>query len=152
MILGDDPHRLPIELLRIRGPQVIGPKACFHMAHGDLQIKAGQRGGKSGGGVSLDKHYIRALPLQNGPDPLQNALRYIKEGLALFHDGQIVVRRHAESIHYLVEHLSVLAGDAHHSPDPRAGSQFVDQRAHLDGLRPRAKNQHHFFHGRSLPC
>ena len=35
-------HRLPVELLRIGGIQIVGAQSGFHMAHRDAQVKAGQ--------------------------------------------------------------------------------------------------------------
>ena len=35
--------RLPVELLRIGGIQIVGAQSGFHMAHRDAQVKAGQR-------------------------------------------------------------------------------------------------------------
>ena len=46
----------------------------------------------------------------------------------------------------LVQHLAVLPGDAHQGLNPLTGLQLVDQRAHLDGLRPGAEYKHDLFH------
>ena len=42
--------------------------------------------------------------------------------------------------------LAVLTGDADNGFDIFSGFQFIDQGAHLDGLRPCAENKHNLFH------
>ena len=150
MQLCHDADRLPVELLRIGRSQVIGAKARFHMSHRDLQIKAGQTGGKGRGRIAVDQHQIRFLFLENSPHPLQHIAGDVEEGLLLLHNGQVIVRNHMKALQHLIQHLPVLTGNAYQRFHGTSAFQFFDQRAHFDSLRSGAKHQHYFFHKNQL--
>ncbi|MNR50099.1 hypothetical protein D3C85_1695690 [compost metagenome] len=56
------------------------------------------------------------------------------------HDVQIIVGIQAEQIEHLVEHLPVLAGNAHLSVKALIGGKRQSERSHFDGLGPRAEH------------
>lgn len=127
------------------GVDVARAQAHLHVADGDLQVEAGERRRKARGGVAVDEHNVGPLGLEHGLQHQQHVARHVEQRLSRLYDGQVVVGGHIEHAQHLVEHLAVLAGYSHHSVKlVRAPLKLVDQRTHLDGLRPRAENEHHF--------
>ena len=119
----------------------------LHMPDRYLPVKRRQRAGKARGGVPVDEHQIRLFPVQHRLDGREYFLRYRKERLPRLHDSQIVFRLDAEHIQHLPEHLPVLPRDAHDRLKRlRTARERLYQRAHFDGLRPRAEANHDFFH------
>lgn len=142
---GDDIDRLAVELLGPGAVDVVRAQARLDVPDRDLQIEARQRGGEARRGVAVDEDHVGPLALEDGLELEQHVAGDVEEGLARPHDRQIVVGLHAEHPQHLLEHLAVLAGHA----DDRlelalAGLELVDERAHLDGLRSRAEDEHHF--------
>lgn len=121
------------------------------VAHGDLQVEARERRGKAGRGVPVDQDHVGPLVLEDGLELEQHVARHVEQRLARLHDRQVVVGSHVEDAQYLVEHLAVLAGHGHDGLELiLARPQLVDERAHLDGLRAGAEDEHDFFHYRSF--
>ena len=120
------------------------------MTHRDLQIEASQGSDKGGGGIAMYQYHIRLYLLQYILDLLQDVHSHIKQRLLIFHNGQVIVRHHMKCIEHLIQHLPVLAGNAHHGFHAFSGLQLIDQGTHLNGLRPCAEYQHDSFH-QSLP-
>lgn len=54
IVLADDVHGLAVELLRPGAVDVVRAQAGLDVPHGDMQVEAGQRGGKAGRGVAVD--------------------------------------------------------------------------------------------------
>ena len=150
VILTDDAHSLTVEVLGVRGIDIVGPQSRLHMAHGDLQIEAGQGGDKGGGGVAVDQDHIGFLFFQHLPDAVQNICGNIKEGLLLLHDGQVVVRHHMEGRQHLVEHLPVLTGDADDGLQIVPAFQLIDQGTHFNRFGTSSEDKHDLFHRRYL--
>ena len=116
------------------------------MPYRDLKIIAGQSRHKRGGSIPMYQHHIRAHRLQHLPDPVHDIHRHIEQRLPVLHDRQVVVRNHGKSLQHLVQHLTVLTGHAHYRLYLFSCLQFIDQRTHLDRLRPGPEYQHYFFH------
>ena len=146
IVLGDDIHRLAVELLGPGAVYIVGAKARLHVANGDVEVEACKGRREAGGRVAVHQHHVRLIAFQHGLDLQQNVARNIEKRLARPHNRQVVVGHHAEHVQHLVEHLTVLPGDGHHDVEfPRTCLQLVGKRAHLDGLRPRAEDEHYFL-------
>lgn len=76
-----------------------------------------------------------------------------RERLARLHDVQVVIRLDAEDIEHLIEHFTVLCGNADDGLGVLVLFQCVYERRHLDGLRAGAENGHNldFIHVCSSP-
>ena len=83
------------------------------MGNGDLLVVSRQAGGKGGGGVAMHQHHVGLERGQHRSDALQDGGGHTGQVLAGFHDVQVVIGADAEQLQHLVEHLPVLAGDAH---------------------------------------
>ena len=114
--------------------------------HGYPLVEGRERRREGGGGVAVDEHAVGPLGLEHGLDPEQHVAGDVVKRLPRLHDRQVVVRSHVEGAQHLVEHLAVLAGDAHDRLElVRTGLELVHERAHLDGLRPRAEDEQDFL-------
>ena len=140
-------HRLAVELLGPGAVEVVRTQARLDVAHRYLEVEGRERGGEARGGVAVHEHAVGALRLENRLEPLQHARGHVEQRLAGPHDGEVVVRDHAEDAQHLVEHLAVLPGDGDHGLE-LVGTrlEYVHERAHLDGLRTGAEDQHNFPH------
>ena len=117
------------------------------MADRNLQVEARQRGGEARRGVAVDEDHVGPLVLQDGLELEQHVAGHVEQSLAGLHDGKVVVGRDVEHPQHLLEHLAVLARHADDGLElSRAGLELVDERAHLDGLRTRAEDEHDFLH------
>ena len=144
---GHHVDRLAVELLRPGAVEVPGAKARLDVPHGYPQVEARDRRREGRGGVAVNEHRVGLLRLQNRPHLEQHVAGDIEERLAGPHDVEVVVRNHAECVEHLVEHLAVLAGDAHDGLEiVGTRLELVDERTHLDGLRSRAKDEHDLLH------
>lgn len=116
------------------------------MANRHLQIEAGQCSSKGCAGVTMDQNHIGLLLFQYRLDACEDAAGDIKQGLPLLHDGQIVIRLHMKGFQHLVEHLTVLAGDANQRPQVFPGLEFVNQGAHFNSFGTGSEYEHDCFH------
>ena len=144
MQIGDVADERAVHLLREGGVFVPGAKPCFHMADLHLMVKRGQRPGKRRGRIAVDEHEVGLDGVQHLVHAEQGLGGDGGECLALFHDVQVIIARQAEYLHDGIEHFPVLAGEADDAFDLLAGLQRLDERRHLDGLRPRAEDGHDF--------
>lgn len=120
------------------------------MAHGDLHVEARERRGEAGRSVTMHEHNIGLLILENGLELEKHVASHIEQGLAWFHNHQVVVGSHVKDTKNLVEHLAVLSRHCHDSLKFVFTSlQFVNERAHLDCLRASAEDEHYFLHSSS---
>ena len=145
VVLRHDANGLPVELLRVGRIDIVGAEAGFYMSDRNLKIEAGKSRHEGCGGVAMNKDHIGFLFFQYFPDPVQNIGRDIEQGLTVFHDVQIIVWNNVEGFQYLIQHLTVLGGNAYHGLNPFPCFQLVDERAHLDCFRSCAEDQHHLF-------
>lgn len=151
VVLAHDIDRLAVELLRPGAVDVVRAQARLDVAHGDLQVEARERRGEAGRGVPVDQNHVGPLVLEDSLELEQHVTRHVEQRLARLHDGQVVVGSHIEDAQHLVEHLAVLARHGHDGLELLlARPQLVDERAHLDGLRAGAEDEHDFFHYRSF--
>lgn len=147
VILAHDVDGLAVELLGPGAVDVVRAQARLDVAHGDLKVEAGERCGEAGRGVAVDQDDVGPLVLEDGLELEQHVARNVEQRLAGLHDRQVVVWSHAEDAQHLVEHLAVLTGDRHNRVElVGARPQLVHERAHLNGLRTGAEDEHNFFH------
>lgn len=146
IVAADDPHRLAVELLRVRGVDVIGSQPGLHMADRDLQVEAGQRGSEGGRRVAVNENNVGAFRLQNCPNAAQDILCNIKKVLSVLHDIQVIIRDDPKGVQHLIQHLPVLGGDTDLDAQTGTLSQFQHERTHFNGLRSGAEDAQCFFH------
>ena len=152
MEVGDGPHHLPVHLLRVGGPLVVGAQACLHVSDRNPVVEGGQRPGEGGGGVPVDQHQVGLCVLQH-PVHAGQALRGDGgQGLTGLHNVQIIVRLQGKDVQHRVQHLPVLGGDTADRFKLRAAGQLQGQGGHFDGLRPGSKDGHNLdFTHRDAP-
>ena len=148
IVLAHDVDRLAVELLRPGAVDVVRAQAGFHMSHGNLKVEACERSGEAGRGVAVNQNDVGPLVLENGLELDQHVARNVEQRLARLHDRKVVVGSHVENSKDLVEHLAVLACHCHDGLELiSARPKLVDKRAHLDGLRAGAEDEHYLISG-----
>lgn len=146
VVLAHDVDRLAVELLGPWAVDVVRAQARLDVAHGDLQVEAGQCSGEAGRGVAVDQDHVGPLVLEDRLELEQHVACHVEQRLARLHDRQVVVWGHAEDAQHLVEHLAVLTGHSHDGLELiPARLQLVDERAHLDSLRSGAEDEHYLL-------
>ena len=146
VVLAHDVDGLAVELLRPGAVDVVRAQARLDVAHGDRQVEARECRGKTGRGVAVDQNHVGPLVLEDRLELEQDIARHVEQRLARLHDGQVVVGSHIEDAQHLVEHLAMLASHGHDGLELiRTRLELVDERAHLDGLRAGAEDEHYFL-------
>lgn len=147
IVLAHDVDRLTVELLRPGAEDVVRAQASLNVAHRDLQVEARERSGEAGRGIAVYEHDIGLLVLEDRLELEQHVARNVEQSLSRLHDGQVVGGFDVEHAKHLVQHLTVLTGDRHNRVElVGARPQLVHERAHLNGLRASAEDEHNFFH------
>ena len=147
IVLAHDVDRLTVELLRPGAEDVVRAQARLNVAHRDLQVEARERSGEAGRGIAVYEHDIGLLVLEDRLELEQHVARNVEQSLSRLHDGQVVGGFDVEHAKHLVQHLTVLTGDRHNRVElVGARPQLVHERAHLNGLRASAEDEHNFFH------
>ena len=146
VVLADDVHGLAVELLRPGAVDVVRAQAGLDVAHRDLQVEARERSSEAGRGVAMDQDDVGPLVLEDRLELEQHVARHVEQRLARLHNGQVVVGSHVEDAQHLVEHLAVLARRGHDGLELILSRlQLVGERAHLDGLRAGAEDEHYLL-------
>ncbi len=84
---------------------------------------------------------IRLRLFENRIESGDHSGRDLAERLPRLHQVQIEIRHNTECVQHLIQHAPMLGGDAYLYRKPlRLAPQTQDNRAELDRLRPRAKN------------
>lgn len=123
-------------------------QAGLDVPNGNLQVEACERRGEAGRGVTVDQNHVGPLVLEDGLELEQNVARHVEQRLARLHDRQVVVGSHVEDAQNLVQHLAVLARHCHDGLELiPARLKLVGERAHLDGLRAGAEDEHYLISG-----
>lgn len=78
VVLAHDVYRLAVELLGPGAVDIVRAQACLHMAHGDLQVEACERGGEAGRGVTMDEDDVGPLVLEDGSELEQHVARHVE--------------------------------------------------------------------------
>ena len=132
------------------------------MTDGNLAVIGCQARGEGRGRVAVDEDQVRGSLGENLVQTLDQPRCEPCQILSRPHDIEIDVGLDLEEGEHLVEHLAMLRGDDYRRPKGRfrecVGTQFMDDRGHLDRFGPCAKNQRVFafatmgdwfsFHGR----
>ena len=135
---------LAVHLLGVGRILIVGAQPRLDVSDLHLMVESGKRAGKGRGGVSVDEDHVRRKAVD---DPVHTGQALAGDGrkrLARGHDVEVGVRLEVKDLHHTVKHLAVLRGHAAKTLDALAGGQFLDERSHLDRLRPRAEDAHHF--------
>ena len=107
------------------------------MADWNAGIERRQRAAERGGGIALHQHDAGLLGIQDGFERRQNPGSGLEQGLAGQHQIQIVIGPDVEYRQHLVEHVTMLTGDAHPGLKlRRPGAQVQENRTELDRLGP----------------
>lgn len=96
VVLAHDVDSLAVELLGPGAVDVVRAKARLDVAHGDLQVEAGERRGEAGRGVAVDQDDVGPLVLEDGLELEHHVACNIEQRLARLHDGEVVVGRNVE--------------------------------------------------------
>lgn len=115
------------------------------MTDRDLLIKGRKCGGKCSRCVSVDEDNVWMDGFEDFFHAVQDRGCDIVKGLFVLHDGKVVVGGDVESLQYLVQHGSVLAGDGYDCMERRAGLKFLYERAHFNGFGAGAEDYEDCF-------
>ena len=138
---GDTAGDLAVHLLGPGAVDVVGAEAGLHVPHGNLLIEGCEGSGGGGCGVTVDQHHIGLALLEYVAHTGEHAGGDVVQVLSLLHNIEVEVGLHLEDAQHLVKHLAVLSRHAHNRLKLlRILLELLDQRAHLDRLRPRSKH------------
>jgi hypothetical protein len=118
------------------------PQSRFDMHKAGPAIKRGQRTGHHRRGVALGHKAIWLLLHNCSVDSLDASSRQLGQCLIGLHQLQVQIGGEREVFRNLIEHLSVLAGEANDGLDLVVCDACLDDRSHLDGLGTRPKYKH----------
>ena len=104
------------------------------MADRDALVERRERGGGDGRRVTLHEQKIRLLLEETLSQRLQRARREDAKILAVLHEAQVDMRRDAEDVERLLEHLAMLGRGDHQWFEMRMRSHRRNDRRHLDGF------------------
>ena len=90
----------------------------------------------------MDQHHIGLCFLQNVFNTQQNICGDGGQGLTGTHDVQVIIGLYIENLSDLIQHLTVLAGEADDALNIGILLQLLYQRAHFDCLGTGAENAH----------
>ncbi len=126
---------------------VVGAQTGFDVADGDLLVKGGEGRGGAGRGVAMDQDDVGLGLFEDVPHAGEDTRGDVVEVLALLHDIEVKIGLDVEDPQDLVEHLTMLPGDADDSLEAvRILLELLDQGADLNRLRPGPENKHYFLH------
>ena len=141
MQIGHAGRQHAVDLFRERRPLVEGPQARLDVADGDVPIERAQGGAEHGRRVALHDHQLGTAGVEIGVHGGDRPRGQIGERLVRPHQVEVGVRRDAEDGQHLIEHLAMLRGDAHVRLERPVLAHGEDERAELDGLGSRSKNE-----------
>ena len=151
MQVGHAGRQHAVDLFRKRRPLVEGPQARLDVADGDVPIEGAQGGAEHRRRVALHDHEIGTARVQVGVHRGDRPRGQIGERLVRPHQIEIGVRRDAEDGQHLIEHLAMLARDAHVRLELAVLAQGQHERAELDRLGARSEDEGNassgVFHG-----
>ena len=88
----------------------------------------------------MHKYCIGLLRFKNIAHPGQHPTGDVRQVLSGLHEVQVYVRGDLKQLQHLIQHLSVLRGDADDGLQRRCGLQRMNERRHFDGLRTSPKD------------
>ncbi len=123
--------------------QVKRPQACLNVPDGHAAVKRGQRRGKHGRCVPLNKDQAWPLLGIYPVQPDQCSRGKIRQRLVGQHQIQIHVRANPERLKDLVKHLPMLRGDHDGKFHGVRSLKSADDGDQLNGFRARPESDHH---------
>lgn len=78
VVLAHDVDGLAVELLRPGAVDVVRAQAGLDVSHGNLQVKACERGGEAGRGVTVDQDHVGSLVLEDRLELEQHVARHVE--------------------------------------------------------------------------
>ena len=142
--VGEPRDELTVHLLGIGRILIVGAQPRLDMADLHLVVKGRERAGKGRGGIAVDKDHIGRKAVDDLVHTGQALTGDGRERLTRGHNVEVGVRLEAKDLHDAVEHLAMLRRHAAKALDALAPRELLDERSHLDRLRPRAEDAHHF--------
>ena len=147
VISSDTTGNLTVHLLWPRAVDVVCTKTCLYVSDRDLGIECSQCASSGGSSIAMNEYDIGTAFFEDVAKAGEGTCCYIGKVLPLLHDVEVVVRSYIENLKHLVKHFAMLAGDTNYGFELRGALlEFLDQRAHLNGLRTSAKYEHYGFH------
>ena len=138
----DDAQQPPVRLLRPRRGEVAAAQTGLDMRDVDARVERGEPRGHGRGRVALDDDDAGRAFVDDAPHFDEHARGDVRQRLIVLHEREVEVRRDAEQREHLVEHLPMLAGDAHADVERRrVAPQFRNDGSELDGLGARTENE-----------
>jgi len=137
-------HQRPVHFLREGRILIPRAKPGFDMPHLHLMVKCRQRACKRRGRVAVDQNEVRLVFFKDFLHAKKRLRRDRGKRLPLFHNIEVKIRLEVEDFHDGIEHLAVLTGQADVGFDFLPALQLLHQRRHLNRLRARAEDGHHF--------
>ena len=110
--IGEATDEGAVHLLRPRRVLETGTQARFYVRDRDLLVERRERGDERRRRVSLDEHPVGAKLTEHVGHSAHAARGDVRETLVRLHEVQIEPRLHVEDREHLIEHRSVLRGDA----------------------------------------
>ncbi len=105
-----------------------------------LFVERGERSNERGRGVALHDHPIGLVLANHVRHAEEHARGEVGEALVRLHQVEVELRLHVEDREHLIEHRTMLRGDAHRRFERRIGFQGLRQERHFYGFWPRAKH------------
>jgi len=139
---GEPRREQPVHFLRERLVDIESSQPRLDVPHGDALVERRQGAAERGGRVALHQDHIRLLGVQNRFHAREDARRRLKQRLAGEHDVEIIIGVDVEGGQHLVQHLAMLAGDAHPGVELlRMPLHVKDDGRKIDGFRPCAEDE-----------
>ncbi len=133
--IGETVDHAAVHLFGPRPSQIAGAQPGLDMADPAAGIESGKRRRQRRRGVAVHQDPVGLLRGDNPLDAGEHRRRHIDEVLLRLHDSQVMIRGQAKKIEDSCQHVAMLAGQAKHRVERRAGRQRLDHRRHLDRLR-----------------
>ena len=123
-----------VHFLRPGGVLVPCTQPRFHMAYGQACVVGGQSRAQGSGGIPVHQHHIRPPAGKDAGHAVQYVFRQRLKALVRPHQIKVKIRPDGEHIQYLIQHLSVLGGDADFGVKIGIVGKRVDHGSHFDGF------------------
>src|SRR3990167_6395518 len=114
----------------------MGTQSSLHVAERNLGEICGLGRTKNRCSVALRQHCFRLNRGYRPRECRQHPTAQIRHRLAFGHQVQVDIRRDAKGQQRLVEQAAVLRGGDYVATRPARTAELLDDRGHLDGLRP----------------
>ena len=146
--VGDNVSNSPVHLLWKWPPLVARSKAGFDVPERAPVIERLHRRHEHRGGVPLREHPVRLHYAEDVVKATEQVGGQLRQALIRLHQVQLVMRLNSKQLQHLIEHLSMLSHRTDHRPNVFGVTfELLDDRRHLDSLRPGAEHTENGHHG-----